>query len=246
MKYNLSVDGVSVEAIFNKFDGAGNAKRFLRGELVLVEASLLQQLQQANLPSLDNRAICTALGLEAEYTKAMKGKQMPAEDPSLWDLLVLSEATCNLAMTALKNLGLEVSGWRTDWDAYLDPEYEAPRAEGPYLLGFVRSLTGESTDKSARERWKLHQEGVRGYDDPMLREGLLLVLGVYLATGKRELLNIEKWTRTRSRFRGGNVASFYALPGKVYVFNDYPSYANPNACVRPVVSRQLEPSGAKA
>ena len=224
---------------FNKFLRKENP--WEQSKVQVVEAPL----QRVGLPPLDNLAIYMALGLEAEYDKAMAGKQMPAEDPNLWDLLMLPEATCNLAMATLKNLGLEVSDWRTDWDAYLNPEYEVPRAKGPYLLGFARSLTGESTDKSANERWKLHQEGVQGYDDPMLREDLILVLGVYLATGKRVLLNIEKRTRTRSRFRNGFVASFYSYPGEVYVHNDYPFYAYPNACVRPVVSRQLEPSGAK-
>lgn len=36
-KYNLSIDGVSVEAVFNKLGGVEGAKRFLRGELAVYE-----------------------------------------------------------------------------------------------------------------------------------------------------------------------------------------------------------------
>lgn len=38
-KYNFSVDGVSVEAVFNKLGGVEGARRFLRDELTLVEVA---------------------------------------------------------------------------------------------------------------------------------------------------------------------------------------------------------------
>lgn len=38
MKYNLYLEDVSVEAVFNKLGGVGGAKRLLAGELLLVEA----------------------------------------------------------------------------------------------------------------------------------------------------------------------------------------------------------------
>ncbi len=246
MKYVLSVDGVSVEALFNKFEGAENAKRFVRGELVLVEASYLLQLQQASLPPIDNCMLYEVLGMKDQYAKAMEGKRMPAQDPNLWDLLVLPEVTCNMVMAQFKDLGLATSDWCKDWDAELDPKYEGPKAQTPYLLGFTRSLTGDPSTESANDRWKKFLDGVEGYNDPILRDGLLLDLGVYLATGKKQLLNLEKWTRTRSRFRSGNVADFDVYPGWVPVRSDNPDYASPGARVRPAVSRQLEPSGAKA
>src|SRR3989344_9029318 len=217
MKYILSVDGVSVEALFNKFEGAENAKRFLRGELVVVEASFLQQLLQASLPPLDNSALYETLGMKDQYAKAMEGKKMPAQDPNLWDLLVLPEVTCNLIMAKFQGLGLATSDWCRDWDASLDPKYKGSKEEGPYLLGFTRSLTGEPSNESANQRWKKFQDGVEGYNDPILRDGLLLDLGVYLATGKKQLLNLEKWTRTCSRFCDGSVAFFCADPGRVRV-----------------------------
>jgi len=37
MKYNLYLEDVSVEAVFNKLGGVGGAKRFLADELMLVE-----------------------------------------------------------------------------------------------------------------------------------------------------------------------------------------------------------------
>ncbi len=37
-KYKITVEGVSVEALFNRIGGVEGARRFLRGELVLVEA----------------------------------------------------------------------------------------------------------------------------------------------------------------------------------------------------------------
>jgi hypothetical protein len=38
MKYNVYIEDVSVEAVFNKLGGVGGAKRFLADELLLVEA----------------------------------------------------------------------------------------------------------------------------------------------------------------------------------------------------------------
>lgn len=37
-KYNVSIDGVSVEAVFNKLGGVEGARRFLKGELIVNEA----------------------------------------------------------------------------------------------------------------------------------------------------------------------------------------------------------------
>ena len=245
-KYNFSVDGMSVEALLNKVGGVSGGERILRDELVIVEASYLQQLQRASLPPLDNRAIYQALGREAEYAKAMEGATMPAPDPNLWDLLVLPEVTCNMVMVSFQNLGLKTSDWCQDWDASLNPDYEGSKTAGPYVLGFTRSLTGESTSESANDRWKKFQKGVEGYNDPILRDGLLLMLGVYLATGKQHLLNRENWTRTRSRFHDGSVANFNANPGRVRVDYDNPGCAKANARVRPAVSRSLMPTGGRA
>ena len=36
-KYNVYVEDVSVEAVFNKLGGVGGAKRFLADELILIE-----------------------------------------------------------------------------------------------------------------------------------------------------------------------------------------------------------------
>lgn len=42
MKYNLYIEGVSVEAVFNKLGGVSGAERFLADELILVEKSSLK------------------------------------------------------------------------------------------------------------------------------------------------------------------------------------------------------------
>ncbi len=235
-KYNILVNGISVEAVWNKLGGDSGAQRFLSDEVVVVEKSLFQQLQRMSLPPLDNSMLYMEMGMKDQYVKALAGKKMPTQDPNLWDLLVLPDVTCNMVMAKFQELGLKTSGWCKDWDANLDPEYEGHKTQNPYLLGFARSLTGESTGESANDRWKKFQEGNQGYNDPILCDGLLLMLGVYLATGKRELLSIVNWTRTRSRFRSGDVVGFDANLGEVRVSGDYPDYASPDARVRPEVS----------
>ncbi len=219
-----------------------------RNDIFVVDAPKKIEVVEKKLilPDLDNAKIFSELGLKAQYKKIMAGMKSPPDNTEFWYLLVPPEdmeIPCDVVTAKFRELGVTTSLRYDNLDFNLKPEYEVREAKGAHWLAFKKSLTGEATSQSANQRW----EDVRSrYRDPRLCDGLRLMFGAYLASGKEKLLlNIEKWTRTRSRFRDGDVASFNAYHGKVRVSYGYPVYAYPDARVRPADFLPLEPSGAK-
>ena len=230
------------ESLINVVGGEEAGNRLIRGDLLVVEKS--NPLAFNVLPPLNNWLTYKVLGREDLFDQAMTG-QMPTPESNLWDLLVLPEVTINMVAQAFNKLGVVTSfRYGDNLTANLNPEFEVPDFSGPHLLRFQRSLVGETTDKSANARWELRQKGAEGYNDPRICDVALLALSVFLVTGGK-LLNLEKWTRTRSRFRDGGVVFFDAFPGKVYVDSYSPVYVDPGARVRPAVSFPILASGAQ-
>ena len=123
-KYNFYVDGVSVEAIFNKLGGVDGAERFLRDEVEVVTKSVnFPTFKTIKLGTLkDTKAICKAItnsgGRISDWANDMMSKKefTVAKKETEVELVVVSVAELGFKDGAkysdicerAKNLGLDL------------------------------------------------------------------------------------------------------------------------------------------
>jgi len=162
--------------------------------------SIFMDNEVSNLSNIDLRQIYCALGMEAEYSEAIKDWSL-VEDKDLWTLLVVKGVTCNKVVSVMKRLGVNFYLYTEDLDKNVTVNDRDPES-GSYIIGFKRTVEADEVNKnlSANELSKRSHKGIT------LLERLLLELGYFLAAGGH--LDINNWTLcSGSRYSGGHVPS---------------------------------------
>ncbi|MEK7061632.1 MAG: hypothetical protein AAB957_00005 [Patescibacteria group bacterium] len=211
-----------MNALIDKMGGMRGVKRFLSGELVLVEKSTQIAAK------LDWRKVYKALGMITEYDSEIASLAI-SEQEGLWTIPVLKGVTCNKVVASIKESGGSI---HSNYDVVLFND-RSPNNDGSYSVCFKQNIEADEENKNLSAD-SLRNKEVKGIT---LLERLLLGFGYLLATGSN--LDKEGFTRCAgSRDSNDNVPIMYCdYDNSVYV-TSFCSDGGDNMRTRSVVSCQ--------
>ena len=249
MKYNLYVEDVSVEAVFNKHGGVEGVKRFLSSDVVVVERNMLAASSQS-----DNGGISRYLsGLNTELFIAdwrefyRQVHSMDLDPTNLvkrlppimsgfnWGALVFKGATPQRAYEMAASM-FPCWKWCGDQslDKVIDFDKEARRTEEPYAVWCEDSVEPPKrlADTSAI------QIAEKQINTLGLTEAELLHQWFYWKSSGKNL-DVKNWTLcSASRSSDGRVpgVNWYGYYSRLYVYRWSPCDARDSLRSREVVS----------
>lgn len=143
------------------------------------------------------------MGMSSEYEEFAKTNEVKA-DPSRWVVQAIKGVTCNKAVAALRELGVNVETYGVDLDKEVTANDRDPNRDGSYQVSFAKNVEAdpEFAGKSANQLKEQNHKGIT------LLERLLLELAYFIATGKH--LDEKNVTLcSGSRRSDGRVPSVY-------------------------------------
>lgn len=188
------------------------------------------QLQAKTLPDINWQEAYKALGMSAEYESEVANLAISG-NTSLWTIPVIKGATCNKAVAALRELGVDVYTCVNDLDKDVSENDRDPKRDGSYQVSFRQNVEADEENKNQSANRRREQ----GCKDITLLERLLLELGYFLTTGKHlDIENITLCSGSRGSGGHGPYARWYDVG--FYVYWAHSDYSSDHLCARSVVS----------